>query len=366
VVGSSLIEPDALSVTTALIYKASRELFEAGNTVTFESVAYNLSEKGMLADVGGLEFFDTLKQTTFVPDAMTFKKLCDDLAKVGQTRSLKQELTELTNLPDDTNPDLLLDKSVSIIYKASKGKADGILSITEAIDTAGQGRVPLTSSTLGGLDTLFGGGLVAGDYILVGARPSVGKSALTLQIGGASALNDHPTLIYSFEMSKVALVGRLGKMFTLDLLRESPLYMVTSPLTVEQIFYTTQVAQLTKNIEIVIIDYIGLIPGQRSTQTKNDFITHVSRTLQAMSRKLNVVLIVVSQLNREMDREGREPALHDLRDSGSLEQDADNIIFIHRPQKKEKTKIILAKHREGPIGDFQATFDAESGMFFDA
>ena len=364
---STIVAPESLTLQNSLIYRAAQQIINGKGEISFEAVAYQLNETHALTEIGGLDYLNAIRFAVFDMDDHTFSRLAEDIEQNGRVRRIKQALALLSQADNIVSPDELAGQAISQIYRVTQARSEGTVTIQEALDSIADERVKLATSSLHQLDEILApGGWSLGDYVIIAARPSVGKTAVVAQSAVAAAMADVPTLIFSLEQSKQTLITRLRRIADDQTLRNLPLHFnFTTGLTAEQIFYHTQVAQMLYGVQIVIIDYIGLIKGKERGENTNDFLHRVSETFVAMKKNLNLVIIAVSQLNRDPDKENREPELYDLRDSGTLEQDADIVIFLHRPKKGETAKFKVAKQREGSLGEFQARFDTNAVMFFD-
>jgi replicative DNA helicase len=259
--------------------------------------------------------------------------------------------------------------------------------------------------TLGGLGTGFHGldnllsGLRNSDLIVVGARPSLGKTSFVLDIARHVAVKEgKPVGVFSLEMSKDQIIDRIiaaeaqvplwhlrtGRLndetdfqliqHSLDSLSKAPLFIddTASP-NILQMRSMARRLQAEHGLSLLVVDYLQLIQPRTTSDNVVQQITEVSRSLKALGRELNVPVIAVSQLSRAVDQRDRKvPRLSDLRESGSIEQDADIVMFLYRPDKEKMNptpeeqntaEIIVAKHRNGPLGTVQLKFDPEKACF---
>jgi len=245
------------------------------------------------------------------------------------------------------------------------------------------------------------GGLQKSDLIILASRPSLGKTALALTIARNVAINENiPVAIFSLEMSKDQIIDRLiageagvslwrlrtGKLMyegdinelaliseALDRLNQAPIYIDDTPnLTPLQIrTMTRKLKHQVGEIGLVIIDYLQLLKSHKSYDSRVQEITEISRSLKELARELNVPILAISQLSRAPEqRISQIPRLSDLRESGSIEQDADVVLFIHRPKEagqiapSNQADIIIAKQRNGPLGVVTLYFDPETTAFY--
>ncbi|MDO8470828.1 MAG: replicative DNA helicase, partial [bacterium] len=251
------------------------------------------------------------------------------------------------------------------------------------------------------LDNILSG-LQKSDLIILAARPSLGKSALALDIGRRVAIRDRvPVGIFSLEMSKDQVIDRLlaaeakvdlwrlrtGKLSSsgegndfeklqaaMGVLSEAPLYIddTASP-DILQMRAMARRLQATKGLGLLIVDYLQLMEPRSSTINVVQQVTEISRSLKGLARELNIPVLALSQLSRAVEhRVPQRPRLSDLRESGSLEQDADVVLFIYREDRyREETpktniaEIIIAKHRNGPVGGVKLFFDEKTVSFTD-
>jgi len=233
-------------------------------------------------------------------------------------------------------------------------------------------------------------GLQPGDFCLLAARPSLGKTALALNIAANVAVESKKVVgVFSLEMTRMALVTRLlcaeGKVhlhklstgfssrddwnrmtMALSRLAQSSLYIDDTPsMTVTQLRAKARRLKAEKGLDLIIVDFLQLIRGGRKFDSRNDEVTFISSQLKALGKELNVPSLVLSQLSRESERgRRRKPRLSDLRDSGSLEQDADLVLFLWEGARENRenggdgtvTTVIVGKQRNGPVGEFTLTF----------
>lgn len=240
------------------------------------------------------------------------------------------------------------------------------------------------------------GGAVNGDLIIIAARPSMGKSALALQIMTNMARDNNSVVCFSLEMSKELCGSRIlfsGAKLSLDeamrgrLTKENlktlgvavndvisiPITIDDTPaISVQQIFSKSETIKKTKGLDVIFIDHIQLLSVIAKSKNRNEQIMEISSSLKNMARILDVPVFALSQMSRDIEkRKDQCPVLSDLRDGGSLEQDADKIIFLHRQwmvdrkdEDKGKAKIIAAKNRNGQTGQFEMYFDEKTMLFY--
>jgi replicative DNA helicase len=310
---------------------------------------------------------------------------------------------------EDEDTEVILDKAEKIIFSiAQKNLTQKFFPIKSLLEEAFKRIETLSTQGAGlrGLPTGFSdldnilAGLQKSDLIILAARPSLGKSALALNIGLNIAINQKiPVGIFSLEMSKDQVVDRLisaissidlwrlrtGRLshegerndFTiiqnaLGILSEAPIYIDDTPSpTVLQIKAMARRLQAEKGLGLVIIDYLQLIEPLNPTASPVQQVSENSRALKALARELDIPVLVISQLSRAVEQRSPQiPRLADLRQSGTIEQDADVVLFIYREDRyhpdtsrKNIADIISAKHRNGPVGRVELYFDERTVSF---
>lgn len=423
VLGAMLIEPSA--VDTALeelsascfydprhrmIFEAMTELVNEHMSVDIITASTKLRDKGNLEAVGGpvalaglsekvgaaahIEYYvRILKQKSIQRDLITaayeiLKQSYDDSVKVDDL--IDQAQTKIYNAIQNSQKKELQDIG-SVINEAMK-------EIEANQDKSGLNGVPSGYQSLDRVTR----GWQKSDLIILAARPSVGKTAFALNLARNAAVDYHrPVAVFSLEMSALQLVMRLmttesglpadklkgGSKLEpwewqqletkLAALTKAPLYIDDTP-SIPLMEFRTKIKRLVKSkgVQLVIVDYLQLIQGPTELRgMREQEVAAISRTLKATAKELNVPIIALSQLSRDaVKRQGSngKPQLSDLRESGSIEQDADMVIFIHRPDYlglaetpggKETTQIIIAKHRNGEVCDIDMLFKAEQVRF---
>jgi replicative DNA helicase len=241
-------------------------------------------------------------------------------------------------------------------------------------------------------------GLQKSDLIILGARPSLGKTTLALDIAKHAATKGNSTVgIFSLEMSREQVVDRLVAneanvplwhirtglvsedeqaqiVHACDNLSHAKIFIDDTPSpNVLQMKAMARRLQMEHGLDLIVVDYLQLIASRRNSDNMVAQVTEISRSLKGLARELDVPVLALSQLSRAVDqRDNKKPQLHDLRESGSIEQDADVVIFIHRERYKENAApgedpsiatLIVAKHRNGPLGEIKVRFDEERVSF---
>jgi len=425
VLGAILVNPSVLSKVVEFlmpesfykpahrhVYDAMLQLFNQNERIDIVSVSDVLSYNSKLEIVGGRAFINDLSFKTITTSNIEY------YAKIVQEKAIKRALinagSEIVTYGYDLNTtDESLNNAEKLIFdiasrKATKDMAhvrDLVLQSYEKIEYRYNHRDELTGVQTGfyDLDTLTSG-LQKSDLIILAARPSMGKTAFALNIAQNVAIRAKvPVAIFSLEMSKEQLVQRMlcseaevdsqrlrsGHMQSKDWEKlagamnefaEAPIYIDDSAgCTLTDIrAKCRRLAMEEKKLGLVVIDYLQLMEGV-GKEDRIQQISAISRGLKTLARELDVPVIALSQLSRAVEqRKDRRPMLSDLRESGAIEQDADIVMFIYRDDyynreegdespkatgKEGKSDIIIAKHRNGPVGDFELLFQGNITKF---
>lgn len=389
------------------IYSAVLDLVQHKQPVDILTLSDKLKSLGILDEVGGLDYLTYLINT--VPSAFniyTYAKIVVDKKIRRQLISASNEIFDQAfdeSLATEELLDLVEQKIFSIVEKSSPYEFKHIKSLLEdayerieLLQKQEKERMYRGIPTgFPDLDNLLSG-LQKSDFIILASRPSLGKTTLALDIARhVGVVNKIPVGIFSLEMSSDQIVDRLlaaesgislwrlrtGKLYTegeinemallanaFDRLSESPIYIDDTPtLNVLQIRAMARRLDAEVGLGLLIIDYIQLIHSYRSYESRVQEMTDISRSLKALARELQIPVLAISQLSRAPEqRASQVPRLSDLRESGSLEQDADLVMFIHKEKGGEfqnQVQLIIAKHRNGPRGIVNLYFDSECVSF---
>lgn len=407
-VADVLTPDDFYKPTHARIYKAILRLYEKQQPVDIVSVTNKLKETGVLQEVGGSSFLTqlmdrvtTASHINHYADIVKEKKILRDLI------SAAGEMTEMAFAPSD-DIDELLDKIEQKVFSVSQRSVankftyikDELKAAYERIENLhrGEGKLRGVGTGFFGLDNYLSG-LQPSDLVVLGARPSLGKTTLALDIARHVAIKEkQPVGIFSLEMSKEQVIDRLiaaesrvplwklrtGRLSSdtefeliqagLDILSGAPIFIDDTPSpNILQMRSMARRLQTEHGLSLLIIDYLQLIQPRTGSDSMVQQITEISRGLKGLARELNVPVLALSQLSRQVDhREIKVPRLSDLRDSGSIEQDSDVVLFIYRkdrdkinpsPEEENSAELIIAKHRNGPLGTVKVKFDQEKVCF---
>jgi replicative DNA helicase len=404
-VADTLIAEDFYEYRHRLVYEAVLELFEHNTSIDVLTVANAIEEKKLMDKVGGSSYLTQLVNT--VPSASHVTYYASIVRKKGTLRRLIQSASEITNLAFNEEGEIedILDSAEQKLFGISqKHLKQNFVPIStvlhdtfERIDELHRERGKLRGLPTGfvDLDKKLGG-LQKSDLVILAARPSMGKTSLALDILRYVAVyTKTPAGIFSLEMSKDQLVDRLlaaqsdvdfwkirtGQLNDDDFeklgeamgtLSEAPIFIDDAAGgNIMEIRTKARRLQAEHNLGLIIVDYLQLMAG-RNQENRVQEVSEISRSLKILARELNVPVLALSQLSRGVEnRPDKVPQLADLRESGSIEQDADVVMFIYREDMykgKESNRpniaeIHIKKHRNGPTGQLDLFFDAEKTSF---
>jgi len=407
-VGSSVFEilqpEDFYRDNHRLIFSAIRDLFEKGDPIDLVSVAEILRQQGRLEQVGGIATISAIARSVpSVANVEYYAKLVTEKALLRQLIRATSSILERGYEPGE-EARVLLEEAEKLILDLSRRRVkdgfslirDILLETFEKIEYlyANKGNLTGVPTFFTELDRMTSG-WQSTDLVIIAARPSMGKTALALNMAQNAAVRAKvPVAIFSMEMSKEQLVQRVlsseakveneklktGKLADQDWTKlasvlgpisEAPMYFDDSTdVSMASIRAKCRKMKLEKNIGVVIIDYLQLMQG-KGKENRVQEVSEISRSLKLMARELNIPIIVGSQLSRAVEsRTDKRPMLSDLRESGAIEQDADIVMFLYRedyynPETEFKniSEVIIAKHRNGSVGTIKLMFQPESTTF---
>ena len=433
VVGSLLVDGDAiLEINTFLkaadfftqqnkwAYEACVSIYERHESINQITVAQELAQRGRLEEIGGAAYLSQL--IAQVPTSIYIKDYADIVFRLSIMRRLISAANQIADIGYKAGPDVekAINDAEEFLFQVMERRTRGDLVPLRSVlakyfedtelapvkEERGEGKEhkPYISTGFNVLDSIIIG-LQRSALIVMAARTSVGKTSLALNIARNAALNQKARVaLFSLEMSQGEVAHRLlsGESnissqrvqlgnFTEDeerrileasgILSEAPIYVDDSPqLRVVEIRGKARRLHFTHPIDLIIIDYLQLIRGEGRIENRVQELSEITRSLKALAKELDVPVLAVSQLSRAVDmRISHKPQLSDLRDSGSIEQDADIVLFIHREEKyyteEEWTKhstepyprgiadIIIAKNRNGPTDEVKLQFIAKTTKF---
>ena len=428
VLGSMLIDKDALNDALEIlkpehfykdahqvIFAAMQTLAERNQAVDIVTVVEELKRQKALTKVGGEVYLAKLGDK--VSTAAHAKYYAELVYKKFVVRDLIRTATSLVQRcykEDDDDPQVLIDSAADQIYKLSqRQKLSGFVSskelapeVMEMLEKAFKNK-----NTIQGVPTGLNkfdhmtGGLRKSDLIILGARPSQGKTAMALNIAHHACVECNiPVAFFSLEMGRHIIYERMigaaamaeihklrsgyfekskwpALMREMDRLAKAPLYIDdTSGISITELRMrarrlASELKKQGKELGLIVIDYLQLIRGgERRSESRQQEVSEISRLLKDLARTLDVPVLALSQLSRKNEDKSRvdnKPMLSDLRESGSIEQDADVVALIHRDgyykrddeQLKRKATLIIAKQRNGPVGDIDLAFFGEFALF---
>lgn len=422
VLGSMLIEREAISRVSEilrpedfyreahrLIYSAILQLFNKNEAVDLITLTELLRREDKLEAAGGISYVTSLANS--MPTAANVSYHAKIVEEKALLRQLITAATHIAGMGYEANDEVenILDQSEKIILEVANRKVTGefapikniILDAFSKIEQlyASRGGITGLSSGFKDLDRLTAG-LQPSDLILIAARPSMGKTAFVLNIAQHVAVKEKKAVaVFSLEMSKEQLVQRMlcceapidaqrlriGELQDNDWknlvraaerLSAAPIFIDDTPgITVAEMRAKARRLKAEHDLKLVVIDYLQLMSGGGSNKGENrqQEISEISRSLKSLARELNVPVIALSQLSRSVEsRQSKKPMLSDLRESGSLEQDADIVAFLYREdyynpetELKNITEVIIAKHRNGPVDTVQLYFHKAFTKFAD-
>ena len=416
VLGSILLDRDALIEVSGwllpthfyderhiAIYETILELFESGLPIDLVTVSDRLKKKKILSKVGGRAYLTEL--ASFVPTAAHVVEYGNIVKETATRRGLISSSSEITKLAFDETLALpeVVDRSETLLFNiAQEGIQSNFVHIKELLkDAYERASHAKESDDYSGISTGFKeldillGGFQKSDLIVLAARPSVGKTALALDMMRHAALIEKKNVaFFSLEMSNMQIMDRLlgmqsGIPFweirtnklneekvvklanTMGELADANIFIDDSPgQNINQIRTKARRLMLEQGVDIIFVDYLQLMHGN-TKESRALEVGEVSQGLKNLAKELNVPVVALSQLSRAIElRQNRRPQLSDLRESGSIEQDADVVIFLDREEtwnpdteKKGSAEVFVAKHRNGPTGIVELAFIKEIASF---
>ena len=387
------------------IFIAISKLFEEGVPVDIVTLSEKLGDK--LDSVGGIAYITKIAQNVFTKENLAqYIEIARDKRTLRRLIESASEIMDMGMKDEDTAAEII-DKSEQLIFRISEQQGTrsfshigevvkGTLAMLEELKKRG-GKVTGIKTGFTGLDAATAG-LQNSDLIILAARPGVGKTSFALNIAQNAAIREKvPVAIFSLEMSKEQLVNRvissealveagklrIGDVDTGDMTKiahslkdilTAPIYIDDTPgITVAEIRAKCRRLKMEKGLGLVVIDYLQLMQGSSKSrgESRTQEVSEMSRSLKIMAKELNIPVITLSQLNRSSEKLSRRPMLSDLRESGSIEQDADIVIMLCRQQEEEGNEesagniveCILAKNRAGECGIINLAWRGEYTKF---
>lgn len=419
VLGSLLIDRDAIIriasyvqtddfyiSANGVIYGAIKDLYDRREPTDFVTLSDELERRDVLEDIGGVGYLSSLLNS--VPTAVHVEYYARIVERTSTLRRLIDAGTKIVGIgyEDGVDTEDAMDSAERVLFTISqKRQSKDFQSISDVLDRffdqldylqQHRGEVVGVPSGFSDLDQLTGG-LQRSDLIIIAARPSMGKSAFSLGITYGAAIQHNKSVgLFSLEMSAEQLVQRLLATETgvdshrlrlgmiddnewdrisraFGRLAEASIFIDDSPnASVMDVRSKARRLQAEHGLDLIIVDYLQLMTGRR-TENRVAEISEISRGLKGLARELNIPVIALSQLSRAVEtRADHHPMLSDLRESGSIEQDADIVMFIYRDEKYDEAsdkkgiaEIIISKHRNGPVGSINLRFFDRTARFAD-
>ena len=419
-VGAALRPNDFFRERNGRVYEACLALWDRNEPINEVTVAHELSRRGHLEETGGLPFLSRI--ITELPTPVGVEHYAGIVERDALYRRLIGAAGQIAQLAYEGGPDAdeALNRAETLLLALRGGeRMHDFVHIRQLIDmfleepsstaTAAQ-PIPIVRTGFIDLDTLLGG-LKRADLIVLAARPSLGKTSLALNIARNAAVAQHAKVaVFSLEMSAEQVAQRLlsseagvdstrlrlGEhteseerrlMQAYGVLTETDIYIDDSPvLRVPEMRAKARRLAMDRGLDLIIVDYLQLMHGSANNENRVQEISYISRSLKELAREMNVSIVAVSQLSRAVEsRPTRIPMLSDLRESGSIEQDADVVMFIYREDvyvRREEwqdahpelpggaypagiAQVIVAKHRNGPVGSVNLRFRQQYTRFED-
>ncbi len=418
VIGSMIVDREAIATASELIteedfynrqygilFATMVEMDDAGSAVDLVTLQNKLKEKDVPPEVSSLEFVREL--VTAVPTSANIKYYANIVAEKATLRRLirlNEEIANTCYAGKESLEYILEDTEKRVFQLVQKRTTDDfvpvrqiVMNAMDKIETAAKNKGSVTGIPTGFIDLDYRtAGMQPSDLILVAARPSMGKTAFELNLAQYMAFKKNMTVaLFSLEMSKEQLVNR---MFSLEsnvdaqklrtgqlndqewerliesagTIGKSKLIIDDTPgISIAELRSKCRKYKLEHDLSIIMIDYLQLMSGSGRTESRQQEISDISRSLKALARELNVPVVALSQLSRAVEqRPDHRPMLSDLRESGAIEQDADVVMFLYRDDyynhdspEKGVSEVIIAKQRNGPIGTVKLAWLPEYTKF---
>lgn len=414
VLGAMLLSPGAIGAVSEIldagdfffdkhgvIYRAALSLFGRGDPVDAITIVNELDQRGELERAGGrVKLHELAAMVPAAGNAGHYAEIVRDQAILRRLVAAGKEIVRLGEERGDAT-DLLVAKAENLVYEVAASRADGNLellrtALVEAfrrVNALYESGAELTGTPSGFADLdRITAGFQAGNLVILAARPSVGKSALALGMGLNVALGEQACAFFSLEMSRSEIAQRLmcgeskvdshsvrtGRLTADDWprlaaacskLEQIPFYIDDTPaLTLLELRSRVQMMKRREpTLALVIVDYLQLMAAGSTAESRLQEVSAISRGLKAIARDFDVPVLALSQLSRAVEqRHDKQPMLSDLRESGTIEQDADLVMFLYRDPDPETGGLIhldVAKHRNGPVDSLKLSFLSRYAKF---
>lgn len=387
------------------IFAVAIELFNENTPVDIVTVSDRLTRYDKLDAVGGIPYLASLCSSISTTENVShYANIVKEKALLRRLSDAAVAINRLA-VSQTGEPERVLEQSQQLIFDIAEGRdKSDIVPVSDIVMSTYSDMVENASNPdkLTGISTGFHelnqrcGGFHGGEFILIAGRPGMGKSSFAVNIAEHIAINDKKTVaIFNLEMPKESILKRIicsqalvdsSKLLTgkfdakdwadigqkLDKIAMAPLYIDdSSTVTVSEIKAKCHRLKQTKGLSLVVIDYLQLMQGSGRTDSRQQEISEISRSLKIMAKELDVPVVALSQLSRAVEgRQDKRPILSDIRESGSIEQDADMVMFIYRdgyynPDSEDRNtaEVIIAKHRAGSTGMFKLGWQGQYTKF---
>ncbi len=400
-----LVPADFYYTANRFVFEAIMDLFNNNEAIDFVTVSERLKINNKLDAVGGIEYLKKLSSS--VPTTQHVKYYTRIIKEKSVLRALIKNVSRISKMAYDEEDTLsrILESSEQMIFDVSSSReSNELVHISDILQTSYENMAKNAGSKGGitGISTGFDelnkrtGGFHGGELIIIAGRPGMGKSTFAVNIAEHVSINLGKTVaIFNLEMPREQIVNRIlcsqalvnntrirtGTMEmddwekicdVADHISKAPVYIDDSAsITVSQIRAKCRRLKQTRNLELVVIDYLQLMQGSGRSDNRQQEISEISRSLKVLAKELDIPVIALSQLKRESEsQKGKRPILSDLRESGAIEQDADMVMFLFRnyyyskdPEEKDLAECIIAKNRSGETDTFQLGFKGEYTKF---
>ena len=408
VIGAMLMDRDAITIASeiltvddfyqkqyGILFEAMVELYTENVPVDLITLQNRLKEKDVPPEISSLEFVrDMITKVPTSVNVGTYAKIVSEKAALRRLIRVNEEIASACYAGKDSVEEIMEDtekKIFQVLQRKTNDEfvpiKDVVLNALDKIEAASRMKGSVTGMPTGFIDLDYKtSGFQPSDLILIAARPSMGKTAFVLNIAEYMAFRSNETVaIFSLEMSKEQLVNRLfalesrvdsqilrtGNLSDNDwsslieaagVIGRSNLIIDDTPgISVSELRSKCRKYKLEHNLGIIMIDYLQLMQGSRKSESRQQEISDISRSLKEIARELQVPVVALSQLSRAVEqRPDHRPMLSDLRESGAIEQDADVVMFLYRDdyynhdtEKKDVAEVIIAKQRNGPVGTIE-------------
>ena len=408
-ISDKLSRADFYNAQYGIIYEAMNELYNEGREIDVITLSDRLKTKDVPEEISSLENLSNIVAAVPVSaKAKDYAEIIVDDSILRRLIKLNEDITKECYLSKES-VDVILNEAEQNIFRLVQNRngtgkfketKDIVVEVLEDIEKAArnQGQITGLSTGFRDLDNLLTG-MNGGELILVAARPAMGKTAFVLNIVHyLSVMKNIPTAIFSLEMSRKQLMSRIIAMDAMvdskalklgslnddewdkviesaDVLSRAPIYIEADyAVTMSDLRSRCRFHKQNNGVQLIVLDYLQLMSTTKNVESRQQFISDISRSLKNLSIELDVPIIALSQLSRAVDaRTDHKPVLSDLRESGAIEQDADVVMFIYRDEyynpetttKPQTAEINIAKHRNGEVGSVDLRWIGKYTKFAD-